>query len=271
MFEPPLRETSRASRESCACGTPPAGAASLERTAIDPVCGKAVVRAARRRGLAIPALAAFDAPTGKGAHGTVEGRAVAIGSAAYLQELGVETDVLAGAADRFRARGSTAVFAALDGRLAGVFQIADPVKPSTAVIATLRAAGLRVVMLTGDHRVTAQVVARRLGIAEVEADVRPEGKARVVERLRGEGRVVAMAGDGVNDAPALAVADVGIAMGTGTDVAMDIAGVTLLQGDLTGILQVLRLSKATMSNIRQNLVFAFAYDAIGVPVAAGAL
>lgn len=245
--------------------------AAVEQASEHPL-GKAVVQAARRRGLAIPPVHDFEAPVGKGARGTVEGRAVTVGNAAFLHEHGVDIRALAGAADRFRTRGSTAIFAAIDGRLAGAFQIADPVKPSaTAAIASLRASGLRIVMLTGDHGVTAQALARRLGIAEVEADVLPEGKARAVERLRGEGRVVAMAGDGINDAPALAAADVGIAMGTGTDVAMESAGVTLLQGDLTGLLRLRRLSEATMANIRQNLVFAFAYNAVGVPVAAGVL
>ncbi len=245
--------------------------AAVEQASEHPL-GTAMVQAARRRGLAIPAVHDVEAPPGRGARGTVEGRAVAIGSAAFLEELGVDTAALEGAADGFRARGSTAVFAAVDGRLAGAFAIADPVKPTTAAaVAALRALGLRVIMLTGDHKVTAQAVARRLGIDEVEAEVMPAGKARVVERLRREGRVVAMAGDGLNDAPALAAADVGIAMGTGTDVAMDSAGVTLLPGDLTGILRVRRLSRATMANIRQNLVFAFAYNAVGVPVAAGVL
>lgn len=246
-------------------------AAGVERASEHPL-GEAVVRAALRRGLAIPAVEGFEAPAGRGALGRVEGRAVAIGSARFLAGLGIEVDALAGTADRFRGRGSTAVFAAVDGRIAGAFAVADPVKPTApAAIAALRAAGVRVVMLTGDHETTARAVARRLGIDEVEAGVMPDAKAATVERLRRAGRVVAMAGDGVNDAPALAAADVGVAMGTGTDIAMESAGVTLLRGDLTGILRLRRLSRATLSNIRQNLAFAFAYNAVGVPVAAGAL
>jgi len=184
----------------------------------------------------------------------------------------MEDRPLAAQAERLRQDGATAIFVAVDGKAAGVVAIADPVKPTTpAAIAALKADGIRVVMLTGDNRTTAQAVARRLGISEVEAEVLPDQKSAVVEKLRREGRVVAMAGDGVNDAPALATADVGIAMGTGTDVAIESAGVTLLKGDLTGIVRARRLSAAVMRNIRQNLFFAFVYNAAGVPIAAGAL
>ena len=245
--------------------------AAVEQGSDHPLA-KAVVEAARRQGLALPEVYGFDAPTGKGAVGTVEGHVVLVGSAAFLQERGVEIGEMGETADKLRQRGAIAILAAVDGRVAGAFKIADPVKPTTVpVIGALRAAGLRIVMLTGDHRLTAQAVAWRLGIDEFEAGVTPSTKAQVIDRLRREGRVVAMAGDGVNDAPALAAADVGIAMGTGTDIAIESAGVTLLKGDLTGILRAKKLSQATMGNIRQNLFFAFVYNALGIPVAAGVL
>jgi Cu+-exporting ATPase len=202
----------------------------------------------------------------------VEGRRVVAGNRAMMEEAGIAVAALGEAADALRQEGATALFAAVDGRAAGVIAIADPVKPAaSAAVAALREAGMRIVMLTGDNRITAQAVARRLGITEVEAEILPEDKARVVERLRGQGRVVAMAGDGVNDAPALAAADVGVAMGSGTDVAIESAGITLLGGDLNGLVQARRLSRATMHNIRQNLFFAFFYNAAGVPIAAGVL
>jgi Cu+-exporting ATPase len=202
----------------------------------------------------------------------VDGRALAIGNAAFLAGLGADTGPLADAAERLRTEGATAVFLAVDGQACGVFGIADPVKDTTMdALSALRAAGLRIVMLTGDNRTTAVAVATRLGITEIEADVLPDAKRDVIARLRGEGRVVAMAGDGVNDAPALAAADVGIAMGTGTDVAMQSAGLTLLTGDLHGIVRARKLSQAVMGNIRQNLVLAFVYNAAGVPIAAGVL
>jgi Cu+-exporting ATPase len=202
----------------------------------------------------------------------VEHRRVAVGNAAFLAEFNIDTAALAADAERLRADGATAVFAGINGKAAGVIAIADPVKPTTPdALDALRAAGLRIVMLTGDNRTTAIAVARRLGITEIEAEVLPEQKSSVIEKLAREGRVVAMAGDGVNDAPALAAAEVGIAMGTGTDVAMESAGVTLLQGDLTGIVRARALSRATMNNIRQNLFFAFIYNAAGVPIAAGVL
>jgi len=246
-------------------------AASLERSSEHPL-GAAVVEAARARGLALSEVTEFDSPTGKGVTGLVDGRRLAIGQARWLETLGVSTAALTADADERRADGATVVFVAIDGAARGLLAITDPVKPtSKAAIAALKAEGVRLVMMTGDNLVTARAVARSLGIDEVEADVLPDRKAAVVERLRAEGRVVAMAGDGVNDAPALAAADVGIAMGTGTDVAIESAGVTLLRGDLTGILKARRLSRATMRNIRQNLAFAFVYNAAGVPIAAGVL
>ena len=246
-------------------------AAGLERPSQHPLA-EAVVRAAEARGLAVPAAGDFDAPAGRGVTGTVEGRRVAVGNARLMQELEVDTAPLAAEAERLRAEGATAFFVAVDGRSAGLVAVADPVKETTpAALAGLAQEGVRVVMLTGDNRTTAEAVARRLGIAEVVGEVLPEDKQRAVERLKAEGRRVAMAGDGVNDAPALAAADVGIAMGTGTDVAIESAGVTLLGGDLTGIVRARHLSRAVMRNIRQNLVFAFAYNAAGVPVAAGVL
>jgi P-type Cu+ transporter len=225
-----------------------------------------------KRGLAIPAVADFDSPTGKGAVGLVEGRRVVIGQDAFLTSLGIDISVLRTRADELRADGATAVYVGVDGRAAGILAIADPIKATTAAaLEALKQEGIHVVMLTGDHHTTAEAVARRLGITEVEAQVLPDQKSSVVQRLKAQGRTVAMAGDGVNDAPALAAADVGIAMGTGTDVAMESAGVTLVKGDLTGIVRARRLSQATMRNIRQNLFFAFVYNAAGVPVAAGVL
>jgi len=195
-----------------------------------------------------------------------------LGNAAFLRELNIPVAALESEADRLRRDSATAIFVAIDGKAAGVIAIADPVKPTTpAALRALREDGIRLIMLTGDNRTTAQAVARNLGIADVEAEVLPDQKSAVVARLREQGRVVAMAGDGVNDAPALAAADVGIAMGTGTDIAMESAGVTLLRGDLTGIVQARKLSAATMRNIRQNLFFAFLYNAAGVPIAAGLL
>jgi Cu+-exporting ATPase len=246
-------------------------AASVERASEHPLAA-AIVRAAEERGIRPAPVTDFDSPTGKGALGTVEGRRIVLGNAEFLAENGVETASLAAQAEALRGDGATVIFVAVGGRLAGATGIADPVKPTSAeVVAELRREGIRVVMLTGDNRVTAQAVAARLGIDEVEAEVLPDRKSEVVRRLREAGRVVAMAGDGVNDAPALAAADVGIAMGTGTDIAMESAGVTLLNGDLAGIIKARRLSQATMGNIRQNLFFAFIYNAAGVPIAAGVL
>lgn len=246
-------------------------AAGVEAASEHPLA-RAVVAAAQARGIVVPAVADFDQPTGKGALGTVEGRRVVIGQNAFLKEKGIDASPLAAEAERLRQDGATAIFVAVDGVPGGIVAIADPVKASTPdALAALRKDGIDIVMLTGDNKVTAQAVARRLGIDKVEAEVLPEQKSAVVARLKAEGRTVAMAGDGVNDAPALARADVGIAMGTGTDVAIESAGVTLLKGDLAGIVRARHLSQATMRNIRQNLFFAFVYNAAGVPVAAGVL
>jgi P-type Cu+ transporter len=246
-------------------------AAGVERASEHPLA-RAVVDAASDRSIAVPEASGFEAPTGKGVTATVDGRRIVIGNAKMFAESGISTAALDAEAERLRGDGATAVFVAVDGKAAGVIAIADPVKPTTAAaLRALAEEGVRVVMLTGDNKTTAQAVARRLGIAEVEAEVLPDRKSAVIEKLRAEGRVVAMAGDGVNDAPALAAADVGIAMGTGTDVAIESAGVTLLGGDLTGIVRARRLSAATMSNIRQNLFFAFIYNAAGIPIAAGVL
>jgi Cu+-exporting ATPase len=246
-------------------------AAGLERASEHPLA-KAIVRAAEERALAIPSVSGFDSPAGKGVVGDVDERRLAIGNAAFLNEQGIDTSGLAHQADRLRDSGATAVFVALDGRIGGVIAVADTVKPNArAVVDDLHRQGIRVVMLTGDNRTTAQAIAESLGIDEVHAEVLPGDKQALVIRLKAEGRVVAMAGDGVNDAPALAAADVGIAMGSGTDVAMESAAVTLLRGDLSGILRARRLSRATMRNIRQNLFLAFVYNAAGVPIAAGVL
>jgi Cu+-exporting ATPase len=245
--------------------------AGVERSSEHPLA-VAIVAAAEKRKVTIPSVSEFDSPTGRGALGTVEGRRILLGNANFLAGENVATADLEAVADGLRRDGATAIFAAIDGRVAGVIAIADPVKATTAeALAGLKAEGIRVVMLTGDNRVTAEAVARQLGIDEVEADVLPDRKAAVVERHKAAGQVVAMAGDGVNDAPALASADVGIAMGTGTDVAIESAGITLLKGDLTGIVRARRLSRAVMNNIRQNLFFAFAYNAAGIPLAAGVL
>jgi Cu+-exporting ATPase len=246
-------------------------AASVERASEHPLAA-AIVAAAEERKIVLAQVAEFDSPTGKGAIGKVDGRRVVLGQGRFLSELGINTAALDGEADKLRRDGATAIFAAIDGKAAGIFAIADPVKATTPdALKALAAEGIRIVMLTGDNRVTADAVARRLGINEVQAEVLPDQKSAVVEKLRREGRIVAMAGDGVNDAPALAAADVGIAMGTGTDIAIESAGITLVKGDLSGILRARRLSAATMHNIRQNLFFAFVYNAAGVPVAAGAL
>ena len=246
-------------------------AASLERSSEHPLAA-AIVAAAAERKIELGTVRGFDAPAGKGVIGMVEGKRLALGSAKFLGELKIDTAPLAQEAERLRTDGATAIFLAINGKPAGVIAIADPVKASTPeALKTLVASGVRVVMLTGDNRTTALAVAKRLGITEVEADVLPDQKSAVIEKLTREGRVVAMAGDGVNDAPALAAAAVGIAMGTGTDVAIESAGITLLKGDLTGIVKARALSKAVMSNIRQNLFFAFIYNSAGVPIAAGVL
>jgi Cu+-exporting ATPase len=246
-------------------------AAGVERASEHPLA-HAIVAAAEQRNIAPAAVEDFDSPTGRGAKGVVGGAKVVLGNASFLAEEGVNASTLAEQADALRQDGATAIFMGVDGRVAAVFAIADPVKQTTpAALQQLAREGVRVVMLTGDNWTTARAVARSLGIEELEAEVLPEQKSAVIERYRAQGRVVAMAGDGVNDAPALAAADVGIAMGTGTDVAMESAGVTLLKGDLMGIVRARRLSESTMRNIRQNLFFAFIYNALGVPIAAGVL
>ncbi len=246
-------------------------AASLERVSEHPLAD-AIVAAAAEKGLPLSPAEDFDTPTGKGVKGRVDGRFVLIGSKPFLASEGVATDPLDADADALRREGATAIYVAADGALAGMVAIADPVKDTTPqAIAALRKAGIRIVMETGDNRITAEAVGRTLGIDDIRADMLPEDKARIVGELREGGAVVAVAGDGINDAPALAAADVGIAMGTGTDVAMESAGVTLVKGDLMGIARARLLSEKTMANIRQNLLFAFIYNAAGVPVAAGLL
>jgi Cu+-exporting ATPase len=245
--------------------------ASVERASEHPLA-MAVVAAAQERKLPLVEVTDFDSPVGKGVLGRVDGVAVVSGAAKFLAELGIDVGSLQGAAERQRAQAATVIFVALGSRLAGFVAIADPIKATTpAALLGLREAGVRIVMLTGDGRTTALAVGKELGIDEVVAEVFPEDKANIVQRLRSEGRVVAMAGDGVNDAPALAAADVGIAMGTGTDIAMESSGITLLKGDLLGIVRARKLSHATMKNIRQNLFLSFAYNVAGIPLAAGVL
>jgi Cu+-exporting ATPase len=246
-------------------------AAGVERASEHPLAD-AIVRAAKEKALPLGQVEQFDSPTGKGATGRIDGKTIVLGNAKYLGTIGIDTKALDADAERLRRDGATVINIAVDGTPAGLFAIADPVKASTPeALQALSAEGIKVIMLTGDNRTTAQAVARRLGITEVEAEVLPDQKSAVVGRLQKAGRSVAMAGDGVNDAPALAAAEVGIAMGTGTDVAMESAGVTLLKGDLVGIVRARKLSQATMSNIRQNLFFAFIYNAAGIPIAAGIL
>jgi Cu+-exporting ATPase len=246
-------------------------AAGLEQASEHPLAA-AIVAGARTRGLSPPPVSAFQSHTGQGVSGTVEGRPVLVGTATLLKERGIDLASSGSFAEERRAAGETVMFVAIDGRLAGAVAVSDPIKPSTAeAIRLLHQDGLHIVMLTGDNRVTAQAVAKTLGIDEVIAEVMPAEKRAVVQRLQQEGRVVAMAGDGINDAPALAQADVGIAMGTGADVAIESAGITLVKGDLRGVARARRLSRATMRNIRQNLFLAFVYNAVGVPVAAGVL
>lgn len=246
-------------------------AAGVERASEHPLA-HAVLSAAADAGLDIPDVADFDAPVGRGVLGTVEGHGVVLGNADLLSEQQLDASSLMAEADRLRGDGATVVLVGVDGQLAGLLAISDPVRASTPrALSTLRGAGVDIVMVTGDNRVTAEAVARRLGIDRVEAGVLPDRKSEVVSRLRDQGHVVAMAGDGVNDAPALAAADVGLAMGSGTDVAMESAGITLLGADLGGIVRARSLSQRTMSNIRQNLVFAFVYNVVGIPIAAGVL
>ena len=246
-------------------------AASLERGSEHPLAG-AIVDGALEQGLTLSEATGFRSETGKGVVGTVDGRTVALGNAALFEDMKVATGELAGRAEALRGEGQTVMFIAIDGKEAGLVAVADPIKDGAAeAIRRLRDDGVGIVMVTGDNRTTARAVARQLGIHEVEAEVLPERKREVVKQLQEQGRVVAMAGDGINDAPALAQAHVGIAMGTGTDVAMESAGVTLVKGDLRGIVRARRLSRTTMRNIRQNLFFAFIYNSLGVPIAAGVL
>jgi Cu+-exporting ATPase len=246
-------------------------AASLERGSEHPLAD-AILRAAKDRGLTLSEATEFDSPVGKGVLGVVDGRRVLLGGSRILADNSISSMAMDAEAERHREDGASVVFVVLDGKVAGLLAIADPIKPTTqTAITALKAAGIRLVMMTGDNLTTAQAVAKRLGIDDVEAEVLPQDKAAVVERLRKSGRVVAMAGDGVNDAPALAAADVGIAMGAGADVAIESAGVTLLKGDLEGLVRARLLSAAVMSNIRQNLVFAFVYNVAGIPIAAGVL
>jgi len=246
-------------------------AATVERASEHPLAD-AIVRSAKERNLDLGKVAEFDSPTGKGATGKVDGKTIVLGNTTFLQSLGIDAQSLNDQGERLRDDGATVINIAVDGKLAGLFAIADPVKTSTPdALKALAAEGIKVIMLTGDNKTTANAVARSLGITDVEAEVLPDQKSAVVAKLQKAGRIVAMAGDGVNDAPALAAAEVGIAMGTGTDVAMESAGVTLLKGDLTGIVRARRLSQATMRNIRQNLFFAFIYNAAGIPIAAGIL
>ena len=246
-------------------------ASSLERSSEHPLAA-AIMAAAEEKGITADEPIDFVSVTGKGVTGTVGGRQVALGNAKLMADQNVDMGDLADEADMLRGSGATALFVAVDGKPGGVIAIADPIKASTrAALDSLRADGIQIVMLTGDNKTTAQAVAKQLGIDDVEADVLPEDKNRIVKKLRADGKIVAMAGDGVNDAPALAEADVGIAMGTGTEVAIQSAGVTLVKGDLAGIARARALSRMTMRNIRQNLVFAFAYNAIGIPLAAGVL
>ncbi len=246
-------------------------AASLERASEHPLAA-AIIKGAGERGIAITATEGFQSITGKGISGTVQGRNVLIGNAGLLEKLSINLSALTERAETLRREGQTVIFVGIDGQLGGLIGVADPIKASTAeAIQMLHEAGIRLAMLTGDSRSTAEAVAKKLGIDEVYAEVLPEFKSETVKRLQQEGHKVAMAGDGVNDAPALAQADVGIAMGTGTDIAMESASVTLVKGDLRGVARALRLSKATMRNIRQNLFFAFVYNTLGVPIAAGLL
>jgi Cu+-exporting ATPase len=246
-------------------------AASLERSSEHPLA-EAIVRGAERRGLKLSKASEFRSVTGKGVIGTVDGHRVALGNSALLKTFDIEVGDLSTRANALRSEGQTVMLLAIDGRPAGLIGVADPIKQTTPeAIQDLHAEGVEVVMLTGDNLTTAKAVAAELNIDRVQAEVLPDQKASIVKQLQADGRVVAMAGDGINDAPALAQAQVGIAMGTGTDIAMESAGVTLVKGDLRGIVRARRLSRATMTNIRQNLFFAFVYNSMGVPIAAGAL
>jgi heavy metal translocating P-type ATPase len=245
--------------------------AALEKGSEHPLA-HAIIVAASEKNLTIPEVTDFEAVTGKGVTGSIGGKAVALGNIRLMNDLSVDTSDLTAKADGLRGDGATVVFVAIDKKPAGLLAIADPIKPTThKAISDLQSLGIHVIMLTGDNKTTAEAVAKKLGITDVKAEVLPKDKGDIIKKLQSEGKIVAMAGDGTNDAPALASADVGIAMGTGTDVAMQSSGITLLKGDLTGIVKARRLSSATMNNIRQNLFFAFVYNAAGVPIAAGIL
>jgi Cu+-exporting ATPase len=247
-------------------------AASLEKGSEHPLASAVIAGAASRGISSLPAVHDFDSVTGQGVQGKVDGRMVLLGNQALMRAKQVDTSLFTATAETFRSDGQTALLIAIAGKPAGVLGVADPIKETTAeALAALRESGLRLVMLTGDHATTAQAVAKKLNLSEVIADVRPEQKIEVIKKLQAEGRKVAMAGDGVNDAPALAAAHVGIAMGSGTDIAMQSAGITLIKGDLRGIVRARHLSRATIKNIRQNLFFAFIYNLLGVPIAAGVL
>uniref|UniRef100_UPI0003B76AAE HAD-IC family P-type ATPase n=1 Tax=Pseudochrobactrum sp. AO18b TaxID=1201036 RepID=UPI0003B76AAE len=245
--------------------------ASLEKGSEHPLA-EAIVAGAEAKGLKTDNVDEFEAITGKGVAGTVKGRAVALGNPAMMQDMGLDIAAIQARADTLRAEGKTAMFVAVDNKLAGLVAVADPIKETAAeAIRTLHARGLKIIMATGDNERTARAVAAKLGLDDVRADVLPEDKKALVDELHKQGKKVAMAGDGVNDAPALAAADVGIAMGTGADVAVESAGITLLKGDLTGIARAHHLAEATIRNIKENLFFAFVYNALGIPVAAGLL
>jgi Cu+-exporting ATPase len=245
--------------------------ASLERASEHPLA-QAIVNGAEERGAILQAAENFESVTGQGVQGVVAGRRVAVGSRRFMEGYGSVPQALADKADALRAKGKTAMYAAIDGRVAAVIAVADPIKETTLeAVRALQAEGVRIVMLSGDSRQTAEAVGRQLGIEETIGEVLPEQKVEKIKALQAAGRFIAMAGDGINDAPALAQANVGIAMGTGTDVAIESAGVTLVKGDLRGIAKAIRLSHATMRNVKQNLFFAFAYNALGVPIAAGVL
>jgi Cu+-exporting ATPase len=245
--------------------------ASLEQASEHPL-GSAIVAGARERGLQLTAPKNFDSLTGRGVRGTVNGNNVAVGTEKLLEELQIHSEEMSGQAGELRRQGQTVMFSAVNNKVAGLIGVADPIKSTTpAAIDALHKSGVRIVMLTGDNRTTAEAVAKKLGMDEFEAEVLPQQKVEAVKRLQAKGRRVAMAGDGINDAPALASANVGIAMGTGADVAIESAGITLVKGDLRGIVRALRLGRGTMRNIRQNLFFAFIYNVLGVPIAAGVL
>jgi len=246
-------------------------AASIEVGSEHPLAS-AIVSAAKQKRLALSESSGFSSMTGRGVTGSVDGKRVALGNKSFFDELKINPGKLSDTAESLRQNGETVMFVAVDGKIAGLVGVSDPIKNSTLeAIRQLHADNIRIVMVTGDNQPTAQAVSRRLGIDEVQADVLPDQKNAVVKKFREEGNIVAMAGDGINDAPALAQAHVGIAMGTGTDVAIESAGITLVKGDLRGIVRARNLSRATMRNIRQNLFFAFIYNALGVPIAAGAL